>query len=142
MEDNDMKLMTKGLYKKFTLVILTLSIIILPTSLIVTAEDKKSFLFAVMPEIPPVTVHKIWTPFVEKLSKETGINIQLKVYETFPQFEEDLFHGVPDFVFLCPFYVTMAKKKQGYIPLIRNESSLEGILKAYLLFAKIKILTQ
>lgn len=123
-----MKFMTKGLYIKFILVVLTLSIIIFPASLIAKAEDKKNFLFAVMPEIPAVTVHKIWTPFVEKLSKETGIDIQLKVYETFPQFEDDLFHGVPDFVFLCPFYVTMAKKKQGYIPLIRNESPLECIL--------------
>ncbi len=95
---------------------------------IAESKERKEFILAVMPEVPPVTVYKSWTPFVNKLSEETGLDIKLKVYDTFSQFENDLFKGVPDFVFLCSFYVTLAKKKQGYIPLVRSETLLEGIV--------------
>jgi phosphonate transport system substrate-binding protein len=95
---------------------------------IAESKERKEFILAVMPEVPPVTVYKSWTPFVNKLSEETGLDIKLKVYDTFSQFENDLFKGAPDFVFLCSFYVTLAKKKQGYIPLVRNETLLEGIV--------------
>lgn len=122
-----MRLIPRGLFSKIILSVALTSIII-HTPLIAEAEEKKGLILAVMPEVPPVAVYKAWTPFVNRLSKETGLDIRLKVYNTFAQFENDLFKGTPDFVFLCSFYVTLAKKKQGYIPLVRNESLLEGLV--------------
>lgn len=124
-----MRVMSAGLYVKLILIaVLIPSLAIIQTPLVANADEKGDFILAVMPEMPPAAVYKAWTPFVKRLSKETGINIRLKVYESFSQFEDDLFNGVPDFVFLCSFYVTLAKKTQGYIPLLKNESLLEGIL--------------
>ncbi|MBI5213169.1 MAG: phosphate/phosphite/phosphonate ABC transporter substrate-binding protein [Nitrospirae bacterium] len=105
---------------------LLLGLSIIPPSHI-EAADKSAYILAVVPQVPPVEVHKRWTPFVERLSNELGINIHLKVYQTMFQFEDDIRNGVPDFAFVNPYQATIAAKEQGYIPLVRNKKSDKGI---------------
>ena len=65
---------------------------------------------------------------MERLSKESGTDIRLKVYRTMAQFEDDIVNGVVDFAFLNPYQAVVARKAQGYIPLVKDEERLVGII--------------
>lgn len=91
-------------------------------------EDRHVYILAVPPLLPPAQMHKDWGPFVERLSKEVGVDIQLKVYKTISELEADVIRGVPDFTFTNPYHVVVAKKAQGYIPLVRDKTPLVGIV--------------
>lgn len=93
-------------------------------------EAPRTYTFAVVPQVPVVDVQKKWTPFLKKLSTETGMTFQLRTYTSFSRFESDLLRGAPDFVFLNPYEMVLAKKAQGYIPLVRDKGPLVGILVA------------
>ena len=86
------------------------------------------YIIGVVPQMPPVTMHTNWTPFVERLAKETGLNLKLKVYEQMDAFENDFQSGTPDFLFSSPTQITLARESQGYIPLVRNSQTIKGIL--------------
>jgi phosphonate transport system substrate-binding protein len=93
------------------------------------AKEKEIYLLSVVPQFPPLEIKRDWTPLIEQISRETGIILELKFYRSFSDFEEDVLAGVPDFVYLSPYHATVAKKAQGYMPLIRdNESKLVGVL--------------
>ncbi len=90
--------------------------------------DKPVYTLAIPPLSPPVQMYKEWGPFIERLSKETGTEIQLKVYNTISALESDVIKGVPDFAFTNPYHMVLARKAQGYIPLVRDKTPLVGIL--------------
>jgi len=91
-------------------------------------EQEETYVLAVPPLLPPAEVYKDWIPFVERLSKETGTDIKLKVYNTISALEDDVINGIPDFTFTNPYHVVVAKKAQGYVPLVRDKTPLVGIL--------------
>jgi phosphonate transport system substrate-binding protein len=68
-------------------------------------------------------------PLIEQVSRSSGIQLDLRFYRSIPDFEKDFLKGKPDFVYLNPYHAVMARKAQGYIPLIRDsENPLIGIL--------------
>ena len=91
-------------------------------------KDRPVYILAVSPFSPPVTIHRDWAPFVRRLSNEIGADIQLNVYSTFTELEDSIKKGMPDFALLNPYHAVVAKKSQGYIPLVRGEEPLIGIL--------------
>lgn len=101
-----------------------------PSPLRGVSEGKSSYTLAVLPQLPAVAIHRNWAPFVERLSKEVGADIQLKVYQTTSQFEADVLKGAPDFAFMNPNQAVMAWRAHGYIPLVRDKKPVAGILFA------------
>ena len=89
---------------------------------------EKKYTLAVVPSVPPVATYTAWIPFVETLSRETSLDIQLKVYEKMSDFEADFSSGTPDFIFLSPTQMVLARAAQGYIPLVRGSKPLSGVL--------------
>ncbi|MDH4134580.1 MAG: phosphate/phosphite/phosphonate ABC transporter substrate-binding protein [Gammaproteobacteria bacterium] len=86
-------------------------------------------LLAVVPQLPPAVTHRQWRPLVERLAHDTGLPIQLRVYRSFDEFESDLNGGRPDLVYLNPYQQLVARRAQGYIPLVRDGSRLlSGVL--------------
>lgn len=83
------------------------------------------FFLGVVPGAPPVTMHKLWTPVVDRLSKETGFEFRLKVYDRMAEFEREIGHGVPDFIFSSPIQLVIARQSAGYIPLVRDSKLIE-----------------
>lgn len=73
-------------------------------------------------------MHTNWTPFVERLARETGLNFKLKVYETMNDFEQDFQAGKPDFIFSSPTQIVLARQSQGYVPLVRSSQKVQGVL--------------
>ena len=94
------------------------------------AGDEKSepFIVSIVPQFSAVSIHKDWTPLLKKLSDKTGYQFELLFESSIPDFEKSFSKGIPDFVFLNPYHMVMAKKKQGYIPLIRDSKPLTGLL--------------
>ena len=90
--------------------------------------EKKAYVLAVVPHQLPMLVYMEWTPLIELLSQRLNAEIELKVYRTIPRFEADLFAGLPDLAFMNPYHEVMAKRRQGYIPLVRGSEPLSGIL--------------
>jgi phosphonate transport system substrate-binding protein len=86
------------------------------------AGEATVYTLAIIPSAPPVTLHKQWFPFVERLSRETGLEFRLKLYERMAEFERDIWNGEPDFIFSSPIQAVVAHKAQGYLPLVRGGS--------------------
>lgn len=83
---------------------------------------------ALIPQAPPVAMHERWTPFVSRLAELTGQPITLKVYEDMQSFERDYSAGVPDLLFAHPSMTAEAHVRQGFIPLVRDRTTISGIL--------------
>lgn len=92
------------------------------------ADAKKTYTVAVVPHRLPLVVKKDWSPLLERLAARTGADFQLKVYRGIPRFEAELMKGVPDFAFMNPYHQVMARRAKGYIPLVRRQQPLTGIL--------------
>lgn len=84
---------------------------------------------AVVPQFPATEIHAAWTPALERLSAQTGHAFRLVPYASIPQFESAFRAGTPDFVFLNPYHMVMARAAQQYQPLVRDGASpLTGVL--------------
>lgn len=93
------------------------------------AETKPAYTLAIVPQLPPLAAHRAWAPFARRLSEGTGTEIRLKIYQTLPEFENDVFKGIPDFAFMSPYEQVRAFDPVGYVPLVRDGGTpLRGIL--------------
>lgn len=86
----------------------------------------KEYLLAVMPQQPPSVMFSTWSPLVARLAQAIAAPIRLKVYEETLEFEGDVRKGVPDFVFVSPTQAVLARRAQGYIPLVRGGKTIRG----------------
>jgi phosphonate transport system substrate-binding protein len=86
--------------------------------------NARDYSLAVVPQMLPAVVYRDWTPFANRLGRDTASTFQIRVYRTFEEFETDLVNGLPDFVYLNPYHALMAYRAQGYLPLVRDGSRL------------------
>lgn len=84
------------------------------------ADDKKPYTLAIIPYAPPAIVHSQWLPLIERLSRDTGLKFQLKLYQKMADFEREIWSGSPDFIFSSPIQTVVARKGNGYVPLLRG----------------------
>ncbi len=93
------------------------------------AAEKKAYTIGVIPTWPPVVTYAQWSPFVERLSHDTGLKLRLRVYEKMSDFEHEITTSKgPDFIFVNALQAVIAHREQGYIPLVRGKNSVEGIV--------------
>jgi phosphonate transport system substrate-binding protein len=88
----------------------------------------RPLVLALIPQSPPVAMHERWTPFVDRLASLAGVPIELKLYEDMQAFERDYAAGVPDLLFAHPVMSVEAHLRQGYQPLVRDQTLLAGVL--------------
>lgn len=98
------------------------------TSTITMAAEKTIYSFSVVPQYPAAQLHREWIPVIDRIKNETGINLELKIAASIPGFETEFINGTPDFAYMNPYHAVMAKKAQGYVPLVRDSKQLTGIL--------------
>jgi len=82
----------------------------------------------VVPQFTAADVHRDWTPLLQRLSAECNATLTLKLAASIPRFEADVLAGLPDFAYLNPYHAVMAMRAHGYLPLVRDEKPLTGIL--------------
>jgi phosphonate transport system substrate-binding protein len=92
------------------------------------AAEQKTYTFAIVPQFTPSVIERDWIPLTARLSADTGLKLELKFSKSIPDFEQDFLSGGPDFVYLSPYHAVLARKAQGYIPLIRDAEPLVGVL--------------
>ena len=92
------------------------------------ATAGSSWSLAVVPQFPAAKLHRDWTPLVERIARDTGVRLTLRLPSSIPKFEAELLAGEPDFVYLNPYHQVMAHRALGYLPLVRDSQPLTGIL--------------
>lgn len=90
------------------------------------AADEYSF--AVVPQFEQRKLFAIWKPIIDELEKRTQLHLKLVTTLTIPEFERDLAKGAFDFAYTNPYQIMREGSRQGYIPLVRDETPLRGIL--------------
>jgi len=88
----------------------------------------RTYTLAVIPSLPPVALHKVWVPFVRELSREAGVELELKLYDTFPAFLADCEPGRPDFIYISPNLFFLVHGQQKYVPLVRSSVKISGLV--------------
>ncbi len=83
---------------------------------------------SIVPQYNVVQLHTEWAPLIARISKESGVSLQLVLPKTIPQFESTVLAGEPDFAFMNPYHAVMAKRAQSYVPVLRDAKALKGIL--------------
>ena len=107
---------------------LMVCLLFLTAYLPVSAAEQTQYLFAVLPQQPPVVMHGLWRPLLDRLETELGVKLKLKLYENMGEYEASILHGDADFIFSTPAQIPMFYKKAGYIPLVRGTRYLTGIV--------------
>lgn len=91
-------------------------------------SDRPPLVVEIVPQFQATEVNRTWAPILDRLTQETGLTFALKIAKDIPAFEDDFEAGRPDLVYLNPYHQVMAKRAQGYLPLVRNAKLLTGIL--------------
>lgn len=91
-------------------------------------QTSVKYSFAVVPQSGAVELHKNWAPLLARLSKDTGLAFELKIQASIPLFETAFLKGEPDFAYMNPYHMVMAKKAQSYVPILRDAKPLTGVL--------------
>lgn len=92
------------------------------------AQSATKYSFWVVPQLSATELTKDWGPLLQRLSKDTGVELELKLAPSIPRFEQEFLKGAPDFAYMNPYHAVMAKAAQGYVPLVRDAKPLSGIL--------------
>ncbi len=83
----------------------------------------------VVPQLPPATLYSRWAPVLDAIGKATGLCLELRVAPSIPAFEQELMTGQPDFAFVNPYHLVMARRANAYLPLIRDgKAPLSGVV--------------
>lgn len=83
---------------------------------------------SVVPQFTTVNIDSAWMPLIERISRMADITLELRHYISIREFEEGFLRGDTDLAYMNPYHAVMAKRAQGYIPLVRNAEPLRGIL--------------
>ena len=59
---------------------------------------------------------------LERVGQAIGVGFRLHLTVNIPRFEVDFLAGGPDFVYLNPYHQLMARRAQGYVPLVRERA--------------------
>jgi ABC-type phosphate/phosphonate transport system substrate-binding protein len=87
-----------------------------------------AYTFSVEPQYTAVDLGRRWTPLLMRLEKDTGIPLQLRLNKSIPAFESEVLAGIPDFAYLNPYQAVMARRGQGYSPILRGSRTANGVL--------------
>lgn len=83
---------------------------------------------SVVPQFTVVDINANWVPFLARLESLTGFAYELRHYGSIRQFEEGFLRGEPDVAYMNPYHAVMAKRAQGYLPLLHDIVPMTGIL--------------
>lgn len=115
--------------KSHAVIAVALFAVSLGWSMTARGADDAPLIFSVVPRLPPAATHRDWSPFVERVQRDSGVKIELKVFAAFFEFEHYVLSGKADLVFVNPYQAVELKKLMGYIPMVRDGSrKLSGVL--------------
>ena len=88
----------------------------------VRADESNSLKLSVIPRLPATVTHRDWLPFVDRLAQAINVPIELRVFNTFADFEGHAVSGQADLVFANPYQLVLWRRQPGFIPLVRDDA--------------------
>jgi phosphonate transport system substrate-binding protein len=90
---------------------------------------EKVYTFGVVPQSSTAEMVETWLPFVDWLSKKSGVPIRFVTAPDIPAFEKKLEQGAYDVAFMNPYLYTVYHKKYGYEAFVKEKGrKLTGVL--------------
>lgn len=83
---------------------------------------------AVVPQFPPAKLQRDWSPLLDRIERDSGIRLTLRLQPSIPRFEAEVLAGQVDLAYMNPYHQLMARRAQGFVPLVRDRQALSGIL--------------
>ena len=117
--------------KKITVLALLLCLFSVTVSTPAQAEegDACHYKVGVVPQFEQRRIFEVWSAILDNLKTKTGCEFELVGSKTIIEFEKAFKDGVYDFAYMNPYHAVMAKKAQGYEPIVRSgKKKLKGIL--------------
>lgn len=88
----------------------------------------EQYTFGIVPQYDQRQLYATWKPLMAELEARTGLSFRLATASTIAVFEKEFLKGSYDFAYMNPYHLLKANKAQGYVPIIRDQTSLRGIL--------------
>jgi phosphonate transport system substrate-binding protein len=93
------------------------------------ADTPPQLVLGVVPQFPAVELQRRWAPVVGWLESACKLRIRLDFAAGIPEFEARFLDGRHDLAYLNPYHAVMARRAQGYEPLVRDgQAMLKGVL--------------
>lgn len=92
------------------------------------AAGESAYTVMIVPQFSETKTHANWGPLLDFVSKDTGIEFRLTFATDIPEFERQFEQGKPDIIYCNPYHAVMAKKAQGYLPVLKDQQNLKGLL--------------
>lgn len=94
-----------------------------------SAQNEETLLFGIVPQQAASRLAKMWVPFINELSKETGYKIKFATMKDIPSFEQCLAQGAYDLAYMNPYHYTTFSTQTGYKAFAhQSEKKLKGIV--------------
>ena len=81
-----------------------------------SAQAARKYTLGIVPQYRPSEIFAKWVPLLNKISHDSGIEMELKLSNSFKVFESELEKGTFDFVYMNPY---QAMKNPSYFGLLR-----------------------
>ena len=92
-------------------------------------SQEMEFLFGVVPQFDARKINTIWAPVLKEVGQIAGVRLKLTGSANIPSFEKRFIRGDFDFAYMNPYHLIVAREKQGYLPLVKdNGRQLYGII--------------
>ena len=98
---------------------------------LILADEKNSntFSFGVVPQQEAKKIRRIWLPLIKRLSRETGLNIELQSARDIGAFQSKMLAGQYDIAYSNPLLYIIANSSIGYRAIAKEKNKkLQGIL--------------
>jgi phosphonate transport system substrate-binding protein len=92
------------------------------------AAAQVPYLFAVLPQGPPMLTSARWSPVVDRIGRDAGVALQLKLYERAEELFTDLTSGAVEFAYVNPPQAVHAFRSARYRPLVRDAKPIRGVV--------------
>ncbi|MCW8900540.1 MAG: phosphate/phosphite/phosphonate ABC transporter substrate-binding protein [Gammaproteobacteria bacterium] len=103
----------------------TLAIILYPT----TNYAAQEYSFGVVPQTNGSKLSQLWSPILQYLEKNSGIDLRFSTARNISTFEKRVESGKYDFVYMNPYHYTLFHDKQGYNAFAKaKKKRLKGIV--------------
>jgi phosphonate transport system substrate-binding protein len=120
--------MSTLLRKCKTQVLFFCGIILVLAGLASSSYTAEQYTFGIVPQYEQRQLYATWKPLMAELERRTGLSFRLAAASTIAVFEKEFLKGSYDFAYMNPYHLLKANKAQGYVPIIRDRTSLRGIL--------------
>jgi phosphonate transport system substrate-binding protein len=94
------------------------------------ADNNSTLRLLVVPQFPATEIDATWSKLLDGLQGQGLPKIELVFAKDITEFESEFMAGNADLIYCNPYHMVMARKAQGYIPMVRDSEPLTGILIA------------